>query len=198
MPKIRCQVQKPYALTLLVAVGIGLAPIGRAFANDPLPTAAASAGRNAVSSDRLLELGTQTPEALRLEGEQSMRNGNYDKAISLLKKSVELSPSDMDGRLLCAEAMEKKLLKQQDKDPVLFNALVKQWYVVAKKANFLDQQMQGRSHLTMLTGSAPGRFDTEKRFLSRVLIPEDGSVKVALSNKMTNKNLASTGKDEVR
>jgi hypothetical protein len=198
MPNHRCQVQKPYALTLLVALGIGLAPIGGAFANDPLPTAAASAGRNAVSSDRLLELSTQTPEALRLEGEQSMRNGNYDKAISLLKKSVELSPSDMDGRLLCAEAMEKKLLKQQDKDPVLFNALVKQWYVVAKKANFLDQQMQGRSHLTMLTGSAPGRFETEKRFLAHVLIPEDGSVKVALSNKITNKNLASTGKDEVR
>ena len=86
-----------------------------------------------VSSDQLLELGTQTSSALRLEGEQSMRFNNIDRAIVVLQKSVEMTPSDMDGRILYAEALEKKLNHQKDRDPSLFNFAVKQWLYVAKK-----------------------------------------------------------------
>lgn len=136
-----------------------------------------------VSSDQLLELGTQTSSALRLEGEQSMRFNNIDKAIMVLQKSVEMTPSDMDGRILYAEALEKKLNHQKDRDPALFNFAVKQWLYVAKKADFMDQKLQAMKHLQTLTGQRPHRWENEVHYLSHVLMPEDDSRKVAAGTK---------------
>lgn len=131
-----------------------------------------------VTSDQFLELGVPTPNALRMEGEQSMRIGNLDRALTVLQRSVEMSPMDIDGRIMYAEALEKKLLKQKRRDPKLYNFVIKQWLYVAKKSEFADQSMQGVAHLQGLTGTAPKRWEKEKKFLSRVLIPEDGKVKI--------------------
>lgn len=136
-----------------------------------------------VSSDQFLELGVPTSNALRIEGEQSMRIGNLDRALMVLQRSVEMAPLDMDGRILYAEALQKKLMKQKNRDPVLYNFVIKQFLFIAKKAEFADQQMVGLNHLMQLTGTRPGRFESTKRFLSRVLIPEDGSVKVAFGKR---------------
>jgi hypothetical protein len=133
-----------------------------------------------VRSEQFLELGDPTSGALSLEGEKTLKHGNLDRAIMVLQRSVEMSPMDMDARVLYAEALEKKISKQKEKDPKLFNFLVKQWLYVYKTADFYDQTMQGLSHLTSLTGTQPKRFENEKKFLARVLLPEDGSVKVAL------------------
>ncbi|MBI4533940.1 MAG: hypothetical protein HY711_08325 [Candidatus Melainabacteria bacterium] len=136
-----------------------------------------------VSSDQFLELGMRTPNALRLEGENSLRMGNLDRAIMVLQRSVEMAPMDMDGRILYAQALEQKLIGQKERDPALFNFVVKQWLFVAKKAEFPDQSIQGRSHLINLTGVAPKLFESTQKYLSRVLLPEDGSTKVALGKK---------------
>jgi hypothetical protein len=157
------------------------------------PAGAQSSGQ--VQDDQLLELNTPSSESMRLEGEQAMRYGNYDKAITVLKKSVQMSPSDMDGRILLAEALEKKLLKQQDKDPALYNSVMKQWLIVSKNSNFMDQKMQGRAHLQSLSGTAPKHFESDSKFLSRILIPEDGSVKVALNG---NRKIATSEQDPVK
>jgi hypothetical protein len=133
-----------------------------------------------VSSDQFLELGLSSPNALRLEGEQSLRMGNLDRAITVLQRSVEMAPLDMDGRILYAEALEKKLMKQEEKDPVLYNFLIKQWLFVCKKSEFPDQVVQGMQHIQILTGTMPKRFEKVPKFLGRVLLPEDGSKKVAL------------------
>jgi hypothetical protein len=133
-----------------------------------------------VTSDQFLELGVPTSNGLRIEGEQSMRMGRLDRAIMVLQRSVELSPMDMDGRILYAEALEKKLIKQKDRDPALFNFVVKQWLFVAKNAEFADQGMQGFNHLFKIAGTVPKKWEKEKKFLERVLIPEDGSIKVTL------------------
>jgi hypothetical protein len=135
-----------------------------------------------VRSEQFLELGDPTSGALSLEGEKTLKSGNLDRAIMVLQRSVEMAPMDMDARVLYAEALEKKISKQKDKDPHLFNFLIKQWLYVFKQAEFYDQSMQGLSHLVSLTGSQPKRFENEKKFLARVLIPEDGSVKVALKS----------------
>ncbi len=157
------------------------------------PTGSQSSGQ--VQDDQLLELNTPSSEGMRLEGEQAMRYGNYDKAITVLKKSVQMSPSDMDGRILLAEALEKKLLKQQVKDPALYNSVMKQWLIVSKNGNFMDQKMQGRAHLQSLAGTAPKHFESDTKFLSRILIPEDGSVKVALNG---NRKIATSEQDPVK
>lgn len=157
------------------------------------PSGAQSSGQ--VQDDQMLELGTTSSESMRLEGEQAMRYGNYDRAIAVLKKSVQMSPTDIDGRILFAEALEKKLLKQQVKDPALYNSVMKQWLIVSKNGHFMDQKMQGRAHLQSLAGTAPKHFESDSKFLSRILIPEDGSVKVALSG---NRKIATTEQDPVK
>ena len=83
-----------------------------------------------VTSDQFLELGVPTSNALRMEGEQSMRIGNLDRALTVLQRSVEMAPMDIDGRILYAEVLEKKLLKQKKRDPKLFNFIVKQFDIV--------------------------------------------------------------------
>ena len=135
-----------------------------------------------VMSDQLLELGMVTSNGLRLEGEQCMRLGNADRACMLLQKAVEVAPSDMDGRILYAMALEKKLTKQSPKkrDPKLYNFVIKNWYYVLKKSEFEDQKSQARNHLGKIAGALPRKFERAGKYLSRVLIPEDGSVKVAL------------------
>lgn len=133
-----------------------------------------------VSSDQFLELGMRTPNALRLEGENSLRMGHVDRAIMVLQRSVEMAPLDMDGRILYAQALEQKLISQKERDPALFNYVVKQWLFVAKKSEFPDQSLTGRQHLVNLTGVAPKLWESDRKFLARVLLPEDGSTKVAL------------------
>lgn len=171
-------------LISLIACAMAIGPASGKEADWIKDTSAIGKSNNGVvSSDQFLELGVPTSNALRLEGEQSMRIGSLDRAIMVLQRSVEMAPLDMDGRILYAEALEKKLVKQKERDPALFNFVVKQWLFVAKKADFLDQSMQGMSHLMALTGTRPKKFEREAKFLARVLIPEDGSTKVALGKK---------------
>src|SRR5438309_618870 len=123
-----------------------------------------------VRSDQFLELGMGSSNALRLEGESSLRSGHLERAITVLQRSVELAPLDIDGRILYAQALEQKLVSQKQRDPALFNFCVKQWLFVSKKAEFADQTMQGRSHLINLTGVAPKLFEKEPKYLARVLM----------------------------
>jgi len=166
---------------LTLAVFSLLAPA--AMANDEFIMDTSGIGKShngVVSSDQFLELGTNTPNALRLEGEQSLRMGHLDKAIMVLQRSVEMAPMDIDGRIMYATALEQKLVGEKERDPALFNYTVKQWLFVSKKSEFPDQAMQGRAHVYNLTGALPKMWEPDRKFLSRVLLPEDGSVKVAL------------------
>ncbi|CAN5614834.1 hypothetical protein BH10CYA1_BH10CYA1_12850 [soil metagenome] len=129
-----------------------------------------------VTSDQMLDISTSNSSALRMEGEQLIRVNKIDKAVVVLAKSVEISPADMDGRILYAEALEKKLSQQTTKNPQLHNLAVKQWFYIAKKGNYMDQKVQGLKHLSNICGSKPRLLETEERFLSRVLLPEDQQV----------------------
>lgn len=155
-----------------------------------------------VNSNQFLELGIQSPNALRLEGEHCLRVGDLDHAIMVLQRSVEMAPLDMDGRILYAQALQKKLMKQKHRDPILYNFIVKQWLFVAKKADFPDQKMQGYNGLYALTGTPIGRFEKDHKYLARVLMPEDGSKKVALGGRKSKENDKDkdkeTGKDRDR
>lgn len=136
-----------------------------------------------VRSDQILELGTCPPSALQLEGEHAMRIGNIDNALVVLQRAVELAPLDMEKRLLYAQCLEKKLMKQKKKDPGLYNFLVKQYLFIYRKAEFIDQTLQARSELVHLTGTVPKMFEKSEKYLARVMVPEDGSDKVALKGR---------------
>jgi hypothetical protein len=136
-----------------------------------------------VRSDQILELGTCPPSALQLEGEHAMRIGNIDTALTVLQRAVEMAPLDMEKRLLYAQCLEKKLMAQKKKDPALYNFLIKQYLFIYRKAEFIDQTMIAKQALVHLTGTAPRSVEKSEKFLTRVLIPEDGSEKVAVSKR---------------
>jgi hypothetical protein len=148
-----------------------------------------------VTSDQFLELGLTTPETLRLEGEQSLRTGNIDRALMVLQRSVEMAPYDMEGRILYAAALGKKF--ETRKDNALFNFLVKQWLYIYKHSDFSDQQMQALNNIAALTQTKPKKFESEKKFLVRVLRPEDQAYtpqKVALTDAEMGKTKAGANK----
>jgi hypothetical protein len=168
---------------VLVGLSLSVLLAPQAIAKEDYIMDTSDVGRShngVIRSDQFLELGMGGANALRIEGESNLRNGHLDRAITVLQRSVEMAPMDMDGRILYAQALEQKLISQKERDPALFNFLVKQWLFVAKKAEFADQAMQGRSHLMNLTGVVPKLFEKEPKFLARVLMPEDGSQQVAL------------------
>lgn len=135
-----------------------------------------------LRSEQLLELGSLTPGALSIEGEQSLRQGSIDRALTVLQRSVELAPLDMDVRILYAQTLEKKYAMQKGKkDPKLFNFLVKQWLFVYNKSEYFDQKMLGLNSVVSLTGSKPRRWESNAKFLARVLKDENGKSKVALA-----------------
>jgi hypothetical protein len=156
------------------------------FSQDTTPIVHAE--QKPVSSDQMLDISTSSSSALRMEGEQLIRVNNIDKAVAVLARSVEMSPADIDGRILYAEALEKKLQRQTTRDPQLHNLAVKQWLYIAKKADYMDQKVQGIKHLTSICGSKPRMLETEDRFLARVLMPEenqqvaDGKTKTGAQN----------------
>jgi hypothetical protein len=138
-----------------------------------MDTSKISTEKKNVTSDQNVEMGVPLPNKLRLEGENALRTGNLEHAITVLQKAVELAPNNMDGRILYAEALEKKLNGQLKKDPKLYNYLVKQWLYVARRSEFSDQRVQGYKHLEDMTGSVPKRMDSEKKYLHKVLKPEE-------------------------
>lgn len=135
-----------------------------------------------IRNDQILEMGVPTASALQLEGESSLRMGQLDRALVALQRAIELAPLDADKRLLYAECLERKMIsqKQKERDPRLYNFLVKQWLFVYSKADFPDQKAQALTHLGTLTGTAPKMWERPHKFLARVLIPEDGSKPVVI------------------
>lgn len=132
-----------------------------------------------VRSNQILEMGTMPANALHLEGENMLRRGDLDGALVDLQKAVEMAPMDIDKRVLYAQALEQKLMKQKPKDPKLYNFLVKQWFFIYKKAEFVDQSLQAKQHIMHLSGTIQKPWERDKTFLTRVMIPEDGSAQVA-------------------
>jgi hypothetical protein len=150
-----------------------------------------------LRSEQLLELGSVTPGALSIEGEQSLRQGSLNRALTVLQRSVELAPLDMDVRILYAQTLEKKLAMQKDKrDPKLFNFLVKQWLFVYNKAEFYDQKMLGLNAVFTLTGTKPKRWENNTKFLARVLRDENNKPKVAVKDKQPPKKLKKKSDDD--
>lgn len=164
-----------------------VAGIAAQAADDSTPdwimdTSAVGQDHNGVLRSRqLLEIGIGSSGANQLEGENSLRSGDVDAAILNLQKAVEMAPGDMDKRILYAQALQKKLMKQKVKDPKLYNFLVKQWMYVYKHTEYIDQTIEAKQALKDLTGTQPRPLERTVSFLKRVLVPEDSAV--ALSKR---------------
>jgi len=165
-----------------------------------------------VYSDELMTSGQTTPRNLALLGEKSLNSGNYEKAIQLLKRSLSLDSDDADAHCLYAQALEKKYRKQEEKDPELFNKCVREWLLILRNevgeekglgykgitvpslGTFYrdeDHNILAHRHLVKLAGSVPKGWESNAKYLKRVLQPTttavSGKVLKAKNTKAANK-----------
>lgn len=142
------------------------------------------------------DLFTETSaRSLLMTAKQSMRHHNYNKAISFLSRAVKLDPDDPDVVCLYAEALEEKLSHQVEKDPTVFNLCVKNWLSIVRNevgeekgttykgigigaGYYQDEErtMKAKHSLKALTGYLPKPWETNDRYLRRVLKPASTSV----------------------
>lgn len=137
----------------------------------------------------------ETSGALLLQAKQCMRQHNYNKALRLLKRALKLNDDDMDIRVLYAEALDEKLSHQVEKEPDVFNDCVKSWLMVARQevgdekgmtfkgigimgSQYADQDwvLKAKKRLRTLTGYSPKPWETDDRYLKKVLRPAETSV----------------------
>ncbi len=157
------------------------------------------ASENESSSINTSLLGsrmTGSATSLQFEGERALEVGNLERALTLLKRSMEINDDDCNTRLIYAKALEAKLRTQQERDPALFKECVTQWLVVMRDevgdqkgvgihgVSFLnsyyddeDREMLAKKHLIKLTGSAPRAWETDAHYLAKVLHPSSALVK---------------------
>ena len=138
-------------------------------------------------------LDKENARIMFMQAKNALRANNYDSAIKLGRQAVECDPEDMDARVVFGEALFAKYLNERDREnPGLFNECVKTWLVVHRNvvgeeaasykgisiplANnlFADEErgMLAKQRLITLCGRPPKFWETNKKYLKKVLIPE--------------------------
>jgi len=134
-------------------------------------------------------------EALSMASETELKSGHYDKAIALCRKSINRDNDDLDTHLNLAQALEAKIKAQDERDPELFKECVKEWLIVLRNTVGFEKEMGwhglsimgaryedefhggvARTHLKQLVGSVPKGYETDTKYLKRVLNPANTTV----------------------
>jgi len=161
----------------------------------------------AVPNERALELGRVSGDTLMAQAELSLRSRNFDKAIQFARRSIQENGDDADLHRIYAEALEGKLELQKEKDPSLFGTCVEEWLSVLRSGNGEERGLNvhgaggiadffykddehyilARHHLLALTGSMPKAWETNSRYLKRVLKPKPGVQGALVGDKKQEK-----------
>jgi hypothetical protein len=131
---------------------------------------------------------TKNSRQLTLIGQQAVRNGDFDRAIKILTRAVEINYDDMDSHLHLAEALQDKLASQEEKDPYIFEKCLKEWLIVYRGQVgeekgltwrglgfmtdlYADEERArlAKKSLVKLTGHAPKMWETDNKYISRMM-----------------------------
>lgn len=138
----------------------------------------------------------QTSGILQMRAQKALWAGDYHRAIRLCEQSMEHDTDDADTHVVYAEALEAKLKHQTEKDPELFRKCVESWLKVYRNQVgeergmtakgigigmdrfYADDDRGGKAklHLIKLTGYVPKFWETNDKYLTRVLAPATTSV----------------------
>jgi hypothetical protein len=189
---------------LFLVLWLSLTNTGRALAAEEdtqqdISNSDSSGLQTTFPNENMLELGRVSGDTLMTQAELSLRSRNFDKAIQFARRSIQENGDDSDLHRIYAEALEGKLELQKEKDPSLFRECIEEWLSVMRSGNGEERGLNvkgvggigdffykddehyiiARSHLIRLTGAMPRAWETNNRYLKRVLKPKPG-VKGAL------------------
>ena len=159
--------------------------------------------QSTVPNETALELGRVSGDTLMTQAELSLRSRNFDKAIQFARRSIQENGDDSDLHRIYAEALEGKLQLQKEKDPSLFRECVEEWLSVMRSGHGEERGLNvggvggigdffykddehyilGRRHLLGLTGTIPKAWETNSRYMKRVLKPKPGVKGTVMDDK---------------
>ena len=198
------RVRKAYAFFLACLVGLSL-PIS-VFA--ALEEDEANFVKPTIEYDEIIDPGQRRAGSSLMGSQFATRADRTERAIQLARRAMKRDPDDLEIHKALAEALEQKLEKQADKDPKLYNECVKEWLVVLrngvgmeKGVNFKgigmdslygDDEYHGvaKQRLKHLTGYAPKLWETNNKYLTRVLRPAETSITGTILNPRATRDSA--------
>ncbi len=152
--------------------------------------------------DEIIDPSKRRPMHALIGSEMALRAERVDRAIELARRAMRRNPDDMDVHKALAEALDRKLENQTDKDPAVFAECVKEWLIVMRNGvglekgtnfrgmGFLDHLYgddeyygEARQRLKHLTGFVPKPWESNEKYLRRVLQPAQAEVKGKLLKK---------------
>lgn len=142
--------------------------------------------------DDIIDPSKRRPIHATIGSEMALRSDRVGRAIELARRAMRRNPDDMDVHKALAEALDRKLELQTEKDPAVFAECVKEWLVVMrngvgmeKGTNFRgigildhfygDEEYYGvaKQRLKHLTGYVPKPWESNEKYLRRVLQPAE-------------------------
>lgn len=159
-------------------------------------------GVRAKDYDEIFSDTNMSSGALLIRGRAALKAGNYRKALALVEHGLRMEMDDPDIHILHADALESKLRHQVDKDPALFQKVVEKWLLIYRnqvgeekgmdvkgisvlRGFYADEErgIEAKRHLLKLTGYLPKPWETNNRYLKRVLKPATTSVTAKIRSK---------------
>ena len=137
--------------------------------------------------------------SLSMAAEYALQHHYYDQAIKLCQLALQKLDDDADIHMAYADALEHKLRKQKEKDPLLYMAAVREWLIVARQEKGEDKgltnskgiglpgvqhlmqdeerSMPAMAHVVGLVGFAPKANEPDMKFMRRVAKQVENVVK---------------------
>lgn len=159
------------------------------------PQAHLPAGSFLHDYDDIASPETETASRLAARARTSLKSGNYTRAIYLIKEAMKKDDDDIDIHALYALSLEAKIDSEEERDPELFKTCVHEWLLVyrqevgeEKGMTFKGLNIMGtmwndeyaggmaKKHLKKLCGYLPKYWETDNRYVQRVLKPAETSV----------------------
>lgn len=152
--------------------------------------------------DEIIDPSKKRTISSLLSSEMALRAERVDRAIQLARRAMLRDPDDMDVHKALAEALDRKLETQADKDPKLFGECVREWLIVMrngvgmeKGTNFRgmgvvdhffgddEYYIVAKKRLKHLTGYVPKPWESNEKYLKKVLQPAQTSIEGRIIKK---------------
>ena len=152
--------------------------------------------------DEIIDPSKRRSISALISAEMALRSERVDRSIQLARRAMKRDPDDLDVHKALAEALDRKLEYQTDKDPKVFEECVREWLIVLrngvgmeKGTNFKglgvfdslfgdeDTYIIAKQRLKHLTGYVPKPWETNEKYLKRVLRPAETSIRGRILKK---------------
>ncbi|HIA53315.1 MAG TPA: tetratricopeptide repeat protein [Candidatus Melainabacteria bacterium] len=152
--------------------------------------------------DEIIDPSKRRTISSLLSSEFALRAERVDRAIQLARRAMQRDPDDMDVHKALAEALDRKLETQAEKDPRLFGECVREWLIVMrngvgmeKGTNFRgmgvvdhffgddEYYVVAKKRLKHLTGYVPKPWESNEKYLKKVLQPAQTSIEGRIIKK---------------